>query len=373
MINPKKNIIDKEDLDFVFRIIKKNWLSTLIILAIFFGLSKVFYYKEVEIYGARTQLLLTNEETSAQDKLTKGLGYYWWQGKTGSDYANKLKVVKSYDLVLKAVQKLNLEVSYYISGRFKTKEVYEGVPFNVELNLINSSLYNIPIYFKIIDEKTFQLNYTLDETKIQKKFKFNEEITDPNFNITVFNHGLINNISIERWRNINYMIMFHDIRSLVSKFQSSLSAEIPEGTAIMQLTVNDQVEKRAVVFLDTLSKLYIENTLSSQLKINENTLAYIDKQLAEVTSVLNNIEDDLETYKENKSILDLTKQEQEYFSQLSRFESDNTSLRLKYETLESLEKYIIENRDPVLLPHLILLRLMILFLLQTLMLYTKCN
>jgi hypothetical protein len=76
-----------------------------------------------------------------------------------------------------------------------------------------------------------------------------------------------------------------------------------------RINVEDEVGVRAKMFLDTLSKGVHRLHLQSEFDINENTLNYIDKQLEEVTVILEQHEDELQLYKENKDILDLTREE----------------------------------------------------------------
>jgi hypothetical protein len=66
--------------------------------------------------------------------------------------------------------------------------------------------------------------------------------------------------------------------------------EIPEYSGIVQVTVEDIIPKRAITFLDTLGKVYIDITLNSKLDINSRTLTYIEKQLEELTQMMTSIE-----------------------------------------------------------------------------------
>ena len=61
--------------------------------------------------------------------------------------------------------------------------------------------------------------------------------------------------------------------------RARIDVENQDFTTILEVTVEDEVGSRAKMFLDTLSKEYINYTLQSEFDINENTLNYIDKQL----------------------------------------------------------------------------------------------
>jgi hypothetical protein len=84
--------------------------------------------------------------------------------------------------------------------------------------------------------------------------------------------------------------------------------------------------------------------------LNENTIRYIDRQLKGITFILDSIETNLEQYKEQKDILDLSREQSEFFDKLLTYEGEKRNLQLKLETLESLEDYLVTKTDERLLP-----------------------
>jgi uncharacterized protein involved in exopolysaccharide biosynthesis len=255
-------------------------------------------------------VLLKNEDTyDYQNQIYKGIGYY----QSYQDNANQIRVLTSNDLIGDVLSKLKFDVSYYIVGRLKTTEVYEGVPFEISVKMLNQNLYEKEIKFKIIDEFKYELSYTKSKETVSKVFAFDKEVIDPDFYITVAKNAVLNKRTISSLKNIDYLVKIHTEAYLVAKIKSSLAVENIENTTILELTLEDQIPLRAVKFLDTLSVAYINYTSKSQIAINNNTLDNIDKQLKEITEVLTSIEDDMENYRSNKAILDIDKQQEDYF------------------------------------------------------------
>jgi len=343
-----EGIVNINDVKSLWKIVRKNWYIIIICLAFAYAFSSIYVYKLSEIYEAQTQILLKSRDTRYADQISQGIAGYWWYD--ANQYSDELKIVKSFDLVEKAVEKLKLDVSYYIVGRLKTAEVYEFIPFEVEVISIKPSLYELPIYVKFIDQYTCELTYDKGDGAITKKTFFDTEIVDNDFNIIIKKKSNVIGSFVKNMSVVQYMIRIHDKQSLVYKYQAAISAEIPEKTAILKLSVTDEVPQRAVAFLDTISKIYINNSLSYKYELNNKTLEYIEKQLSEVVAVLQVIEDDLENYKESRSILDLPKEEEEDFTQLTNNEKAKVELNMQLSSIEALEKYIIEDKDPELLP-----------------------
>src|SRR5690606_10168806 len=69
-----------------------------------------------------------------------------------------------------------------------------------------------------------------------------------------------------------------------------------------------------------------------------------------ITHILDSIETNLEVYKKEKDILDLSREQTEFFQKLLTYEGEKRQQNLKLETLASLEDYLVTKTDERLLP-----------------------
>lgn len=343
-------IVNIEDIKSLIRIIRKNWLIALLCVLAAYFVSVAYIYKLTDIYGAQTQILLKGDNVY-DDRSVIGQGGFNWSGyKTYVDNSNQTQVLTSYDLIEESIDKMNLEVSYFIVGRIRTTEVYDAIPFKVTPVSINRDLYEQQIDIRILSEEDYEVSYVKGKENAKIKCKFNVECIEPDFVIKIEKTNAFNPLLINELKNIQYQFQIHSKQNLVRQFREALKVENPDYTNILKISFEDRSSERAVMFLDTLAQVYIDNSLDSKYELNRNTIFYIDKQLGEITEILSSIEDTLEDYKERESIFNLTREEEEYFSKLSAFDAQITSCNLQIMTLNDLEKYVVENKDPNLLP-----------------------
>lgn len=346
----KANIVDMQDLQIVIKIFSKNWYVLLICIALGALISYFYTYKLPDVYAAKNQILLKSDDTyDYQNQIYKGIGYY----QPYQDNDNQIRVITSNDLIAEALSHLKFDVSYFIVGRVKTKEVYESMPFDFEVKQLNSGLYEQNIKFKIVDQNRYSIEYMKHDQQVKKVLPFNQQIVEPDFIWTVKKNEYVNASAISNLRETDYLIQVHSQENLVSKFKNALNVQTVDNTTILELTLEDQIPNRAITFLDTLSKVYVDYTAKSEYTINENTLDNIDKQLKEVTYIFDSLQDELEDYKSNKAILDLDKQEADYFDKLMEYDKDKRDLELYVQSLNALEEYIVtlaEKVDKKLLP-----------------------
>lgn len=343
----KGGIIDVNDLRYFVRIFSKNWYFVVVALVLSAALSYLYSYKIPEVHGASAQILLKDREVyNYQTQVYQNIGYV----AAYSDIVNQKRVLTSYDLVDKALSKLDFDISYYIIGRFKVSQVYGSLPFTVKIDLLNPKYYQRPFDLRVVDPDHFELSYDGGTGIISKVYAFGQDIVENDFLLRVDKSEQLAAGSFEKVTASDYQFVRHSRPWLVNKYKSGMVVENLDYTTILQVTVEDEIPARAKMFLDTLSREYINYTLQSEFDINQNTLNYIDKQLDEVTVILNQFEDELQRYKESRNILDLSREEDRYFNELVRFDNERRKLELMIQSLNDLEDYVVNIGDEKLLP-----------------------
>lgn len=338
-----------QDLEQVLRILKKNWWILLLFPFLFAAASYIYTYRLQEIHGARIKVLVEDEETyDYQREIRQQVGYYGKYEKI----QNQMRVIQSRDLVEKVISKLDFEVSYHIVGRFRTEEYVGGMPFEVRMEPKSGKLYGKRVYLDVLGPERFRINYEIEERGHSYTFRFGEEVSTPHFTMRINAKSKLRNGNLETFKETNYFFVRHRKSSLVSRYLSRLQVENLEYTSILQMSVEDAVPQRAVSFLDTLSDVYIEHTLEQRKEVNRKTMHYIERQLDKVTGILEGIEDTLEEYKSKRGILDLGKEESEYFDRLVQFDEQKRRMQLRLESYNSLERYVkkLNTKEEKLLP-----------------------
>lgn len=341
------NIIEAKDLRTYLRIASKNWYFVAVALVLSGVLSYLYSYKLPDIFGATTQILLKDREVyDYQTSVYKSLGYVGIYG----DIVNQKRVLTSFDLVHETLDRLDFDVSYFIVGRFKTSQVYATQPFTVEMQVLNNKLYERPIDLRIIDTKRYSISYDLGGAIITKEYPFDQSVQEQDYVLKVVKSPYVNEQTINTLAATDYQFIRHERNALVKRCIERMKVFNQDYTSILEVTMEDEVATRAKMFLDTLSKVYIQYTLQSEFDINENTLSYIDKQLNEVSIILEQHEGELQAYKESKDILDLPREESLYFNELVRFDNQKRRMELDIQSLDALEEYVLTSNDEKLLP-----------------------
>ena len=345
-----ENLLSKRDIQKFINSILSFWYLYLLLPVLALGVAKLYTHRMTDIYSVQAQILLKNSEVyDYQSNMLQGLGMNS-SFNSYDEIESQKRVVKSTNLINESLNRLSLDVNYFIVGRIKTTEVFDYLPFKVSSKLYGANSYRSEFFIQIINDSSFSMRFLVNGEEKQKSYKFGEKILDYGFNFQVARTSQINAKTINILKDLSYMFRIIPRNLLVSNFKRNLEVISLDWTSILEVNIRDHIPARGVRFLDTLAKVYIENTLQTKRDINKNTILFIDKQIANVLGNLEEIELDLENYKENEAILNIGKEEIEYFSQLVKYEARLLEFNAGLNSLISLEKYILNVEQEALLP-----------------------
>ncbi len=348
--NKKQAIVSQKDLNLVVRILKSNWWVPLIILPVFYGIGTFYVYRLTTVYKASTEFLLKSDDTYYKNNVLNDANFF--AVNSYMDNSNETRIIQSYDLASKVVDKLitNLQVSYFIVGKVRRTEQFSGMPVDIIVNSLNPAFYEQVFDLKILDYENYEISFNQDGNNIVKKGQFNKEMLDLDLRITINRSKAFTRPTFESIKTIFYQFCIHSKEFLVNNIRSNLTVENPEYTQILKVSLKDVIPERAVLILDTLNSVYAESKLKSKYELNERTVAYIDRQLNEITFSLNSIEDTMQNYKEKKDIINLEWQQADFLNKIGTYDGQKSQMQLQVSALNDLEKYIIEDKDPQFLP-----------------------
>ena len=345
-IKKQSPLVDKTDVMNLVAILRKNWYVFVFFIGIALLYANITIQKATNIYKVSTSVLLKTEQgQNLADEVVKGLGI----NRRSEDIANEIRIINSTNVIERTVDKLDLDVSYYIIGRLKTVEVFKSLPFEAKVKLNQSDYYNMPFNIDIIDDTRFSINYTLGNgSKKTLKGIFGLPVSNRFFEITVSKTDRFTNTQIDDYREAKYFFKVNTKKSLISKYQRAIGARDIDWTSIIDISVTDEIPARGVQFLDTLAAVYIETSLETRKKVINTTIEFIDDQIGDVLNVINGYESNLENFKQNNVKFDIQTENAKYLGKLTEFDAQLEQIDLQQKNMSEIKKYLETYNDTVL-------------------------
>ncbi|MBN2639390.1 MAG: polysaccharide biosynthesis tyrosine autokinase [Bacteroidales bacterium] len=348
--------------------------ESLDIKAILFKFSKYWYLFAISVFVAVIIAFLFNKYTSPEYEVTTtvlvkdkgtsnldpatllGLGF----ANTQQNIENEIGKLNSFSLAYKTVQDLDFQVSYSLSEGLITKELYEKVPFEVVFDTTIPQAVGLKYNLKFINKDQFTLEA---EGEMVKKYnfakrgfvsgKFEKVDYKGTFHLGQLVQNKFNSFKIilnsnfdpeEDFKN-EYHFVFTDYVSLTKKYMGIKIEPINRQASILKITLKSENLDKSVAYLNMLTKQYLNSNLEMKNKIAENTIKFINGQLGIISDSLQIAQKDLQQYRSNKEIMDLSFQAQQVFQYMSDLEKQRAELEIQSKYYDNLRSYIQKNED----------------------------
>jgi len=341
---PKQDLINLSDLRPYLKLLSKNWWLLLFLGGLGYSAGRLVTHRQLDIHSATAEILLESQETFDYQKQMLGqLG----ATSLSNDVQNQMRILQSFDLVARAVDLLDQPVDYFFVGRVRTSQVegFGNIEVEARPSLFDPNMLGIDIDLFIESADTYIVRYIHPSGReVEEERRFGEAIEGPELAMTVdLKDNSLRSASPERIaeaRQQHFRIRVFNRDQRVEQFRQSLIVENVSMTSILTLSASSTLPRRSKQFLDTLSNVYIKYTREAKLQASNQTEVFIDFQLNELTNIMDSLEKQVDLFKEDKNVLDLSREQNEFFNSLVQLETQQRQLDLRLEAMRSLQRYL---------------------------------
>ena len=360
----KNELISMSQVRPYLKLLLKNWWLIAILSGTGYAAARLITHRQLDIYAATAEVLLDKggEELAYQQKLAGATSMF---GRGSSDTKDQQRILRSFDLVGRAVDRMRLDIDYYLVGRLKTSQVsgFSNLAIDVQPELFNSAYLGRNIDLFIEDEAHYRLRYTLNNGEVKELVQpFGVPIEGPELALTIsfgdakvvdFSNPSgpsINQAALEQARKQHFQFRVYNRAQRIGQMRGSLQVTNVTGTNILTLRSSSTLAGRAQEFLSILSEEYIEFTKEDRLESSLKTEKFINIQLEELVSIMDSLEMQVDGFKQQNEILDLSREQTEFFNALVQLETQERELEFRLEALSSLRKYLSSGLEGNSLP-----------------------
>ena len=349
--NSQTPLVSFEDLRPYLKLLGKNWWMLLGFAIVGYGSGRLVTHRMVDIHKATSELLVNQKENTGVDAMLGGrsvarnFSYY------NDEVQNQLRVLGSYDLVGRAIDKIDDHVDYHLVGRIKEMPVSRFGALDIEANVegFAENMAGHAIDLFVLDATTCRV--VLDATEaednqISFEALFGERIQKHGVDMVVrLDDGVAGDADrLQSAANQHFRIRVKTRAQRIGQYRGALQTTNVERTSVIAMTCNDVLPDRAKRFLDTLAATYIDYTAEARLATNLQTEVFINGQLDEINALTDTLERQVDYYRAQNEVLDLTREQNEFFNTLVDLERQLREMDVQAESLDDLGVFL-SSRD----------------------------
>jgi capsular exopolysaccharide synthesis family protein len=213
---------------------------------------------------------------------------------------NEIEILKSYDIIEKVVDTLNLTMRVYEEGNVLTTELYQ-LPFKVLKTRPNDSIKRAESYTIEVTETGFNIgrsgqnkfvNFPRHNTK-SKAHNFPFELDGTQYNISEI---------VGKTYLIKLAPVWQVTRALKGKIGVSILGKTSD---ILVLTHTSQSKIRNERILNELIEVFNEDGKEDRREISKRSMEFISQRIDSLVIEIDSVETDIKTFKQNNDLIDI--------------------------------------------------------------------
>ena len=285
-VGPTNNSL--KQLRLVLKVAAKNWLLLLLLPGMAYGYGRFVTHQQLDQHGAQAELLL--EEKDEYDKareVVEGVISRRFQ-RQGPDIANQVRILKSRDLVARAVGDLDHNITHFIVGRVRALPVggLSGVEVEAWPEHFSNNALGVDFDLEVLDSERYRLRIELRNGQTYNgEHQFYDVVQTGDFKLSIRRAG-DGRGSIEQAIAQGQRFQVRNDEDIIRQYRNRLSVNGVGQTSILKLQINDIRPERAIEFLDALSNRYIEYSTAARKEVNRKTDEFIGTQLIQIKPTL---------------------------------------------------------------------------------------
>ncbi len=283
-----------------------------------------------KVYQCKAQILIKEDKNKeSKDNILDALDLFGTQVKV----ENEIAILKSAHLMREVVTELGIYSQLQLEGRVeKIIDYGEETPLKI-------------IAYKPDSLKAFNNIITINPANViwgGFAYPYDTWCNTP-AGVLKF---IRKNYQINNNPFIHYKLQITPVKSVADHLCSALDIiPVSKQSTVLQLTITDVQTQRAQDILNTLIKSYAADDIFDKNRLAQKTIDFLNERIRLVSSELENVEGELQSFKEANKAIDLKGQSELYLKQLEENDSKAVEIEIELTTLKQVEEYVNRKKN----------------------------
>lgn len=329
-INEEKDDNQSIDLRKEIRPYLQNWYW--IFLGAVLVLTAAFFYLRyaTPVYEVKADLLIKDRDkggSSLQDDILMDLNL----SSSNNKVENEKAILSSRPIIERAIKGLNLQTSYFVSGRIKEVEIYRSSPVFIEAIHLEDSTQVYEFEVTLLDNSTYRL--TSEDMQVEARSGDTVQLNGNTYAVKANpgNHHSARTIGV----------IINPIRQLALSYKKILSLEnLKDKSDVINISFKTAVPQKGADFVTRLIQEYMQEGVADKNTSAINTIDFVDDRIDSVTLSLNNIEQRIQDFLSKNGVIDLEQRGQSILDQAVELDRDRMEHQFRVSTLKQIQEQL---------------------------------
>lgn len=313
------------------------WPLFLISTILCLGAGIMYIKYTVPKYVSNTSLLVKGSERGKQD--SEDLIESALNGKREINLNNEMLLLSASRLMQRTVAKNDFNITYFKKGRLLSIDIYKDAPFKLIAKQPIVSDITCDIHLKNIDLKGGEYSDDANKSENLRNFVWNVPFTM---------NGQKFVLAPKRMMGLDegeYVVRWEPVAEAASTLSRDLSIRPYDSrTSVILLALKIENPQKGKDVLNALLNEFSLSDMEDQNKLSENTINFINERLLAISTELEGVEGNLETYLGKNKLIDIKGQSEQSLENSNEISKSIKELAVQKEVASMLLNYF--NQPP---------------------------
>jgi capsular exopolysaccharide synthesis family protein len=341
---------NKSELRNTLDLYVSRWKYILLFLIISLGCA--FLYLRYATYQYKTTASIKIQEDKKSGQLNE-IAALQSLGVFSSDFGkieDEAQILKSRTLIEQVVKDLKLNISYYVKGKIKDKEVYLNPPININFFESDSLIHQVDttLYVKFISDNKFTLSgfntndlIELNRDESISEHSFGDKINTGFGNIIITPN--LGNYGAEKGRSIKVKLV--PLNQVIEKYIENIKVQTTLNSRIIKFSLKENVAKKGEHIINKLIEKYNDDVVNDKEEIIKITSEFISSRLEVVAQELEQVDLTAENMKQANRLSDLGAQSSIFLQSEKENEAKLVATTNQIQIVDYMADYLNKNNE----------------------------
>ena len=355
----KEENIDVKELLFKY-LIHWPWFVGAVVVCLI--AAWVYLYTSTPVYNISATVLIKDDKKGGSAGMLSGLESLGLDGMVSSsqNIDNEIEVLRSKTIVKEVVEDLGLYISYTDEDEFPSRNMYKTSPVQVSLTPQEADLLEEPMIVEMTLQPQGSMDVTvkIDDDEYQKHFEKLPAVFPTDKGTLAFfltpdsissSKRILEETTASEKTTRNITATINKPLAVAKAYCKNMTIEpTSKTTSVAVISLKNSNVQRGKDFINKLLEMYNINTNNDKNEVAQKTAEFINERISIISKELGSTEADLETFKRDAGITDLTSEAQIALAGNAEYEKKSVENRTQISLVNDLRKYLKGNEYEVL-------------------------
>ncbi|MEE1883904.1 GumC family protein [Pedobacter flavus] len=314
----ERNSLAKQELSYwkIFNIVLSRWYWIVGMLVLSYIAAKVYIAYTPQTFRSEASLKLNLDDQNAASVTAPNAFRYLRTNLIETE----AQIMRSPDVILNAIEKIDYKITYYLEGKIKKSEVYPNKPFEIQILHQDAENFSRAEYeVRPVSSSTFEL--TENSKDGWERYNYGQ----------IINKGdVIFKVISPIPSTGKYSFHFNSAKDFMGRALNGLSIEEGDKNSnVMNIYHTDRNPRFSADILNSIIKQYIINDEVEKRRSAKQTINFLEDRLRFIDSTVNKSGDILSNFQTENNFIDPEAEKSININKIPQLKEEINNLELK--------------------------------------------